>query len=317
MSRFLVRRFSFAILTLFAATMIVFGVSRMMGDPREIYARPEGYGMSPANYEALGRKLGLDKPLTVQYLVWVGRILKGDFGRTLFTERPVVDILLEKAPASLQLGLGAWLVATLIGVPLGVVSAVNRGGGWDYLGRSFALFGQAAPGFWLAIMGILLFSVTLNWLPSGTKGSADASLLQQLKHFVMPVAVLSWGAAASYLRLTRSSMLEVLDSEYVKLARAKGVSQWRVIWKHAFRNALIPPLTYSALLLAFLLNGAVIVESVYGWPGLGRLATEATFENDFPTLTAAVFFFALLFVVMSFLSDVLYAIVDPRVRYSD
>ena len=316
MSRFLVRRFLFAILTLFASTVIVFGVSRMVGDPREIYARPEGYGMSPANYEALGKKLGLDRPLVMQYLVWAGRILKLDFGRTLFTERPVIDILREKAPASLQLGLAAWALATLIGVPLGVVSAVNRAGVWDYLGRGFALFGQAAPGFWLAIMGILLFSVTLDWLPSGTKGGPDASLFQQFKHFVMPTLVLAWGAAASYLRLTRSSVLEVLDSEYVKLARAKGVPAWRVIWKHAFRNALIPPLTYSALLLAFLLNGAVVVESVFGWPGLGRLATEATFENDFPTLTAAVLFFALLFVAMSFFSDVLYAIVDPRVRYS-
>lgn len=315
MARFLIRRGIFAVLSMFAATVIVFSVSRLMGDPREIYARPEGYGMSRENYEAVGKKLGLDKPLAFQYLIWFGRILKLDFGRTLFTERPVIDILREKAPATIQLGLASWGFATVLGVPLGVLSAVNRGGPWDYLARTFALLGQATPSFWMAIIFILIFSVQLDWLPSGTKGDVEASLAQQLKHFVLPTIVIGSHAAASYLRLTRSALLEVLDSEFIKLARAKGVSRWSVVWKHAFRNALIPPLTFSTLLLAGLFNGAVIAETVFGWPGIGRLATEATFENDFPTVTAAVLFFTALYVTMSFLSDVLYAVIDPRVRY--
>jgi len=313
--RFLLRRAAFAVLSVLAATVIVFTVSRLGGDPREIYARPEGYGMSKENYEALGKKLGLDRPLIVQYFMWVGRIIRLDFGRTLFTERPVLDVLREKAPATVQLGVVSWALATLIGVPFGVLSAVNRGGTWDYLARGFALLGQATPAFWMAIMFIILFSVRLGWLPSGTKGEPDASMFQQLKHFVLPTVVLGTHAAASYLRLTRSALLEVLDSEYIKLARAKGVSRWAVIWKHALRNALIPPLTFSALLLAGLFNGAVIAETVFGWPGIGRLAAEATFENDFPTVTAVVLFFTLLYVGMAFLADVLYAVIDPRIRY--
>jgi peptide/nickel transport system permease protein len=208
------------------------------------------------------------------------------------------------------------LLATGIGVPLGVLSAIRRGSAVDYFGRGFAILGQAVPGFWLAIMGVLVFAVRLDWLPSSTKGPPDASLLSQVKYFVLPAVTLGWGGAAGYLRLTRSAMLDVLDSEYIKLARAKGASSWKIVWKHAFRNALIPPVTFSALLLAFFLNGQVIIETVFGWPGLGRLATEAVFQNDFTTLTGAVLVFAGLFSVMSFAADVAYALIDPRVRFA-
>ena len=316
MRKFLVRRFIFALLTLFAATIIVFTVSRLAGDPKLIYALPEGYGMTQERLDALDRKLGLDKPLIVQYLLWLGRALKGDFGNTLFTDRPVTDLLLERAPATAQLAVAAWLFATLLGVPLGILSAVRRSGVWDYIGRAFALMGQAAPPFWIGLMAVLLFSVQLGWLPAGTDGPHDASFWERTQYFVLPTIVLGWGAAAGYLRLTRSSMLEVMDSEYVKLARAKGVTGRMVIWKHAFRNALISPLTYSTLVMAGFLNGAVIVESVFGWPGIGRLAAESVFQGDFPTMTGAVLSFAALFAVTSFVSDVLYAVVDPRIRYT-
>jgi len=304
----------FALITVFAATLIVFTVSRLTGDPRQFLIRPEGYGISEEAYEAIGKKLGLDKPLVFQYFIWIGGVLRGDFGKTLLTERPVIDLFYEKAPATIQLALVSWLVATVIGIPSGVLSAINRGGVFDYIARGFALFGQGLPPFWLAIMAILLFSVQLGWLPAGTKGPADADLILRVKHFVLPALVLGWGGAAGYLRLTRSAMLEVLDSEYVKLARAKGVSGSRVILKHAFRNALIPPITFSALLMAFFLNGQVVVEVVFGWPGLGRLATESVFENDFSTLSTSVLFFSAVFAGMAFLADTLYAIVDPRIR---
>ena len=316
MGKFLARRALFAVITVFAATLIVFTVSRLTGDPLEFLIRPEGYGVSPEALAAISKKIGLDRPLAIQYLIWIGGVLRGDFGKSLLTEKPVIDIFLEKAPPTVQLAGVAWILATLIGVPVGVISAVNRGGIFDYLGRAFALFGQAIPVFWLGIMAILIFSVILGWLPSGTKGPIDASFWEQVKHFVLPATVLGWSGAASYARLTRSAMLEVLDSEFVKMARAKGVVSRKVIWKHAFRNAMIPPITFSALLIAFFLSGQVVVEAVFGWPGLGRLATESVFENDFNTLSTSVLFFAALFAIASFLADTLYAFVDPRIRYS-
>ena len=316
MGKFLVRRALFAVITVFAATLIVFTVSRLTGDPLEFLIREQGYGVSPEARAAISKKIGLDRPLAVQYLIWIGGVLRGDFGRSILTERPVLGIFLEKAPPTIQLAAVSWILATLIGVPVGVVSAVNRGGVFDYIGRAFALFGQAVPVFWLGIMAILIFSVTLGWFPSGTKGPIDASFWEQVKHFVLPAAVLGWSGAASYARLTRSAMLEVLDSEFVKMARAKGVTGERVIWKHAFRNAMIPPITFSALLIAFFLSGQVVVEVVFGWPGLGRLATESVFENDFNTLSTSVLFFAALFALGSFLADTLYSIIDPRIRYS-
>ena len=316
MGVFLARRALFAVITVFAATLIVFTVSRLVGDPLQFMIRPEGYGVSPEALAAISKKIGLDRPLAIQYLIWIGGVLRGDFGKSLLTEKPVIDIFLEKAPPTIQLAGVAWILATLIGVPVGVVSAVNRGGIFDYLGRAFALFGQAIPVFWLGIMAILIFSVILGWLPSGTKGPIDASFWEQVKHFVLPATVLGWSGAASYARLTRSAMLEVLDSEFVKMARAKGVVSRKVIWKHAFRNAMIPPITFSALLIAFFLSGQVVVEAVFGWPGLGRLATESVFENDFNTLSTSVLFFAALFACASFLADTLYAFVDPRIRYS-
>ena len=316
MGTFLARRALFAVITVFAATLIVFTVSRLTGDPLEFLIRPEGYGVSPEALAAISKKIGLDRPLAMQYLIWIGGVLRGDFGKSLLTEKPVIDIFFEKAPPTIQLAGVAWILATLIGVPVGVVSAVNRGGVFDYLGRAFALFGQAIPVFWLGIMAILIFSVILGWLPSGTKGPIDASFWEQVKHFVLPATVLGWSGAASYARLTRSAMLEVLDSEFVKMARAKGVVGRRVIWKHAFRNAMIPPITFSALLIAFFLSGQVVVEAVFGWPGLGRMATESVFENDFNTLSTSVLFFAALFAIASFLADTLYAFVDPRIRYS-
>lgn len=316
MVAFIFRRLLTGILTLLAATVVVFTLSRLVGDPRNLYAKPEGYGISPEQYEALGKKLNLDKPLVVQYVIWLSKVVRGDFGLTLFSEKPVRDAILEKLPNTLELGLISWVLAALIGVPLGAVSAVRRGTLWDYLGRGTAILGQTFPQFWLGIMGILIFAVKLNWLPSATKGPPGASFTQEIRYFIMPMIVLGWAAAAGYARITRSAMLEVLDSEYVKMARAKGVPSWRVIVKHAMRNSLIPPLTLSALLLANFLSGAVVVETVFAWPGLGNLAAQSVYNNDFPVLTAIVLIFAALFVTVNFAADILYAYVDPRVRYT-
>ena len=289
--------------------MFVFGVSRSASDPLDLYAKEGGYGITEEQRVALSKELGLDRSVLIGYFLWLGRLGNGDLGESLVNQRPVTALLWEKLPNTLQLGVVAWIVSTLVGVPLGVLSAVRRGTVWDYLGRGFALLGQALPPFWIALLAVLLFAVQLDWLPSGTKEGLS------LRHFVLPTLTLAWAAAAGYMRITRSAMLEILDSEYIRLARAKGVAQWSVIWKHAFRNALIPPLTISALILTGFITGTVLVETVFAWPGLGRLSVTAVENNDFPVLTGAMLLFTVMYVVVNFLTDVLYAGIDPRIKF--
>ena len=311
MRRFLIRRLFASFISLIGATAIVFLLSRAAGDPILLYAKPAGYGMSPERIENLHKKLGLDKPIPVQYLVWLGQVVKGDLGKTLQSEQPVRKVIWEKMGATAQLALAGWMFALLVGVPIGIISAVKRGSIWDYLGRGFALGGQAIPSFWIGIVAILIFSVQLGWLPSGFKGDGFSP-----KHFIMPAFTIGIGSAAVYVRLLRASMLEALDSEYIKLARAKGVSNTFIIWKHAFKNALLPVLTVSALLMAGLLNGAVVAEVIFAWPGVGRIAlVEAVHNNDFPLLLGAVLIFAVIYLVFNLLADVLYGVIDPRIRY--
>ena len=240
-TRFLLRRFVFSILAILGATMLVFALSRMAGDPRDLFAGTEGYAFTPEAWDLMGKELGLDKPLVLQYASWLGRIVRGDWGVTLIGRVDVFSVIKEKIPATAKLAAVSWVFATIIGIPLGVVSAVRRSTVWDYSSRVIALFGQATPSFWVGIMAILIFAVYLGWLPSGRSGD--------WKHFVLPTVTLAIEPLAGYLRLTRSAMLEILDSEYVKLARAKGVSSQGVIWKHALRNAIIPPLTVSVYAL--------------------------------------------------------------------
>ncbi len=312
MRQFLIRRFFFSIITVIGATMVVFGLSRAAGDPLLLYAKPGGYGVSPEQRAALQKKIGLDHPLVVQYFIWFGQMIRGDLGKTLLDEKPVGEILRERVSASFQLGLYAWVIATAVGIPLGILSAVKRGTIWDYFGRGVALMGAALPAFWTAIVALLIFAVWLDWFPAATRGGAG---WLGWRHVFLPMTVLAFGSLAGYLRLTRGAMLEVLDSEFVKLARAKGVSQQRVIWKHAFRNALIAPITASVLILVGFMNGVLLIEFVFAWPGLGRAAIVAVNENDFPVIQAVVLFFTLAFVVMNFVADILYVVIDPRIRY--
>jgi peptide/nickel transport system permease protein len=305
MSSFILRRFIALVITLLAVSVLVFTLSRVSGDPRELYL---GEFTTDEQWDAWGRQMGLDKPFIVQYLVWLGNATTGDLGNSLREQRPVTDILVEKLPATLQLGLAAFVFSVVLGVLLGVLAAVKRGTMWDYLGRTFAILGQATPPFWLGIMLILVFAVHFNWLPSGRRVG--------LNSLILPTITLGWLAVAANLRLVRSSMLEVLDSEYIKLARAKGVSAAGVVWRHAFRNALVPPLTQAGLTLASFIAGAVVTETVFAWPGMGRLAVEAVNQNDFPLLVGAVLTISFLYVAMNFLVDISYGLIDPRIRYS-
>ena len=307
-TRFLVRRFIFSVLAVLGATILVFALSRMAGDPRDLFAGTEGYAFTPEAWEMMGEELGLNRPLAFQYAIWLGKIVRGDWGQTLIGRFDVFSVIVEKIPATAKLAAVAWFFSTIIGIPLGVLSAVRRSTIWDYGGRVIALFGQATPSFWVGIMAILIFAVYLGWLPSGRSGD--------WKHFVLPTITLATEPLAGYLRLTRSAMLEILDSQYIVLARAKGVNSKSVVWKHALRNAIIPPLTVSGLLLAGLLTGSVIVESVFAWPGVGRLAVQAVMDNDFQVLTGIVLLFTTVYVVLSFVVDLAYALVDPRIRYT-
>ncbi len=304
MVAFITRRLFLMALTVVIVSAVVFAMSRARGDPRLIYL---DNNTSQAQWDAWGREMGLDPPIAVQYLGWLGKALRLDLDRSLWEKRPVTQLIRERLPNTLQLGGAAWLFATVVGLPLGVLSAVKRGTVWDYVGRTIALFGQALPPFWLGIMLILLFGVQLQWLPIARQGGID--------HLILPSITLGWLAAAGLLRLVRSAMLEVLDSEYIKLARAKGVARWLVIWKHGFRNALLVPMTYSVLLLSGFLTGTVVTETVFAWPGLGRLAVTSINTNDFPLMAGTVLFGTVMFVCATFVLDVAYAYVDPRVRY--
>ena len=238
--------------------------------------------------------------------IWASRGIRGNFGESFYYKVNSLTIIREDAPATLKLSGISFLLALAVGMPLGVLSAIKRGTIIDLFIRGFALVGQAAPPFWVGIVLIYIFAVSLRWLPTSRMGDWT--------HYVLPATTLAWLAAAGLLRMTRSAMLEVLDSEYVKLARAKGVSHTKVIWKHAFKNALVAPLTFAAVLFASFIIGTVIVETVFAWPGLGRLAVQAASNTDFPLITSLGVIFAGAFLFSSLVADLLYAAIDPRVR---
>ena len=306
MRRLILRKLAAIVVVLIGLTILVFSLSHATGDPRYLYMTQYTRTTSE-DWEAQGKAMGLDKPLLLQYVIWVGKAVRGDFGNSVYYQRNSLDMILESLPATLQLSGISFVAAMIIGIPLGVLSAVKRSTVWDYGGRSFALLGQSVPPFWIAIVLVIIFSVQLDWLPTSRRGD--------WQHFVLPVATLGWLPAAGLLRLTRSSMLEVLDSEFVKLARAKGVSSGSIVWKHAFRNALIAPVTYAMILLAGFMTGTVVVETVFAWPGIGRLAVNAALNTDFPLVTGLALVFGMMFLAASLVADVLYGALDPRIRY--
>lgn len=291
--------------------MVVFGLSRGLGDPRNLMIPDVGYGLDQDQWEKLGKELHLDRAVPIQFFYWAGKMLRGDLGNDLTDNRPIGPKLRKKWGPTIKLALAAWVCATLVGVPLGVLSATKRGSIWDYFARFFALCGQALPVFWVAILAILLFSVQLKWLPPATMGEGLS-----IKNYVMPTIALAWLPAAGYLRFTRSAVLEVLDSEYIKLARAKGVSSRSVLWKHAFRNALLVPLTATGLVLAGFMTGSVLVETVFAWPGIGWFTVQAVWGNNINILVIIIMMFTVLFVTVNLMVDVLYGLIDPRIRYS-
>ena len=307
MQGFLVRRLLTATLTVLAVSVFIFALARSTGDPRNLLVNPPG--VTPEAWEALGKKLGLDKPLTHQYGIFVADLAQGDLGDSIVQRRPVKDMIAERIRPTVELGFAALLWSTIVGVPLGILGAIRRGGIFDRIGKVIALIGQSAPPFWIGIVLILFFAVRLGWLPPSGREEG-------FKAIIPPAITLGWWFVAVNMRLIRSAMLDVLDSEYIKLARAKGASKKSIIWKHALKNALIPALTFGGISLGTLVAGAVTVELVFAWPGLGRLAVDSMNTSDYPVVQGVVILFTLMYMASALLVDILYAYIDPRVRYA-
>jgi len=316
--RYILTRIFYSCISLVLLSITIFSLVRISGDPIILMAEP---GAKEEDLQALRREFGLDKPIYVQYGVFVSKLMRGDFGKSLYYRVPVLELYLSRLPASIELAGVAMLIATIFGIPIGIFAAVRvntwhpigifaavRVNTWlDSFGNIFANLGLALPSFWVGLLLILIFSVDLNWLPSSGSGTA--------KHIIMPALALGWVLMASNMRLARSAMLEVLGSEYVKLARIKGLSERLVILKHAFKNAMIPVLTFASIQLALVINGTVVVETIFAWPGIGRLAYEGISFRDFPVVQTTVLLAGLTIVVVNLLVDILYAYIDPRIRY--
>jgi peptide/nickel transport system permease protein len=304
MQRFIAIRVLQSLLALWVMSLIVFGLARISGNPLDVMLPIEAL---PEDYERLEKHWGLDKPVTTQYAIFVTKALQGDFGKSLkYQGQSAMGLVVERLPATLELALSALLVSVLLALPIGVVAAVAKGRSWDTAAKIIALLGQSLPTFWLGIVLMWIFAVMLDWLPASGRGG--------LTHLILPAIALGWFQVAVIMRLVRSSMLEVLDSEFVKLARVKGIPEWKVVWKHCLRNAAISPLTYFAIIAGSLLTGSVVTETVFTWPGIGLLVVDAVRSRDFQVVQAVVILFAGIFILCNLLVDIMYAYLDPRIR---
>src|SRR5271166_1242089 len=303
MKQFITRRLGYSLLSLLVLSLTIFFFVRVTGDPAALLVEP---GASEEDIAAIHQKFGLDRPLWVQYGLFMWSLAHGDLGQSFYYQTPVFDLYLDRLPNSLYLAAVAMTLSLLVGIPSGILAAVRVGRFWDSAGKLFALLGLSLPSFFVGLVLILVFSVYLGWLPSSGSGTP--------LHVIMPAFALGWYFAAAHMRLTRSSMLEVLGSEYVKLARLKGLPQSWVIGKHAFKNALIPVMTLAGINLVLMINVAVVVETVFAWPGVGRLLYEGISFRDFPVVQGVVIMGGTMIVVMNLLVDVGYAVIDPRIR---
>ena len=312
MLNFLARRLVTIIPTLLFVSMLVYGLQQLLpGDPAVVLAGEE---QDPNVVAYLRAKMHLDEPLPVRYVYWLGAVLQGDLGHSMRMQKPVTALIAEKLPVTIQLASMAIVVALAIGIPMGVLSAIAKGTAWDYAANAVALWGLSTPNFWLGIMLILLFSVTLGWLPASGYVSPFEDLKANLAAMIMPAFVLGNAIAAVLMRHTRSAMLQVLSSDYVRTARAKGLDERIVVLKHALRNAMVPIITLGALEFGTLLSGAVLTEQVFTIPGFGKLIIDAVFNRDYAVVQGVVLFTATAYITLNLLADVAYFLVNPRMR---
>ena len=304
MPRYILGRVLLGVLTLFVLSVVIFALSRETGDPLLYVVGTEA---TPEQREQARQDLGLDKPLPTQYLIWAGNAVQGDFGKALVGRRPAADVVMERFPATVKLAVAAMLFAIPLGLMLGVLSAVYKDRLVDAVGRTVAILGQSLPSFWIGIMLMLVFSVKLGLLPAAGMGGP--------KYFILPTVTVGMFLIAAITRLTRSSMVEVLANDYIRTARAKGLPERLVIARHALRNAAIPVLTLSAIMFAYALTGSVVAETVFAWPGVGRLAFQSVTARDFPVVQVVVLLYGAIFIAINLLTDILYSWIDPRIRY--
>jgi peptide/nickel transport system permease protein len=306
MQRYILIRLIQSVFTLIGVSIIVFSLARLSGNPLDVLLPDEA---DDETFERISELWGLNDPWYVQYFTFVKNASRGEFGPSFkWQGRTAMELVFLHLPATLQLAGFSILVSVILAVPIGVMSAVKKGTMLDTVGKLVALLGQSLPSFWLAIVMIWIFAVKLGWFPTSGRGGFD--------HMVLPAVALGWFSVASFMRLTRSSMLNVLDSEYIKLARIKGLPEWKVIWKHGLKNAAIPPLTVFGAIVVGQMTGSVTIETVFAWPGIGLLALQAVNARDYQVIQAVTMFISVLFIGMNLLIDILYAYIDPRIRFT-
>jgi peptide/nickel transport system permease protein len=298
------RRLLHGIVSIIGASILIFVISRMTGDPIVLLLPVDA---PQALIDQTREAMGLDKPIWMQYLIFAGKALTGDFGNSYRWQVPALGLIMERLPATMELAIAALMFSVALAVPLGVLSAVHRGGWIDRFGNGFAMLGQAMPGFWVGLLLILVFAVELDWLPAFGAGG--------ISHIILPAIALGWYPVAAQTRVVRSAMLDVLDSDYIRMGRSLGTPERLLVWKYAFRNAAVPLVTVVGVYFAAMLGGAFVVEVIFAWPGLGRTVVEAVFARDFPVVQAGVLFTSILFVASNLLVDLSYGLIDPRIRH--
>jgi peptide/nickel transport system permease protein len=321
--RYVLVRALYSLVTLWLLVTIIFGMVRLTGDPVQMKGE---VGADPVYLEELKKRWGLDKSLPQQYAGFIGKLLQGDFGHSFEKSLPVRDIYFERLPNSLKLGFAAFIISIVLGVPLGMLSALRVNTWWDNLGKMIALVGLSMPGFFVGMVLIIIFGIELGWLPVLGKGKSAfvwgspstwlTFWFRDWLHLIMPSFALGWYFSGAMLRITRSGMLDVLGSDYIKLVRLKGVPERMVVAKHALKNSMIPVLTFAGLNLLIMVNVAVVIEVIFNWPGVGQLLYDGLSNRDFPMVQGVVLMSGLMIVVLNFTIDVLYGYVDPRIRLS-
>jgi peptide/nickel transport system permease protein len=292
-----------ALVSIVGASLIIFVISRLSGDPVSLMLPMDA---PQSAVQALKEELGLDRPMWEQYLIFLWKAVQGDFGQSYRWQMPALTLVLERLPATIALASAAFTFSLMLAIPLGVLSAVYRGSWIDQIGRIIAMLGQAVPPFWVGLILILVFAVGLQWLPAFGAGG--------VQHVILPAIALGWYPVAAQTRIIRSGMLEVLEQDYIRMGRAVGTPERLLIWKYAFRNALLPLVTIMGVYFASMLSGAFVVETVFAWPGLGRTVVEAVFSRDYPVVQAGVLITSILFVLSNLLVDLSYGLIDPRIR---
>ncbi|HEV2074276.1 MAG TPA: ABC transporter permease [Thermomicrobiales bacterium] len=303
MKGYVLGRLASGLIVIFLALTAVFFMLRLSGDPVLLFAPMD---TSKTNLEEIRERMGFNEPLAVQYATFMGDAIQGDFGESTRERRPAIEIVLERLPATLQLGGLALVISLGVGIPLGILSATHHGSVWDKVARLIAVLGQAIPGFWLGVLLMLLFAVQLNWLPTSGRGG--------VQHIILPAITLSALSTARYARLTRSTMLDVLGQDYMRTAKAKGLSNGTVLWRHALKNASISLITMTGLEIGRLIEGAVVIEQVFAWPGMGRVTVQALLNRDFAVVMAAVVLFAAMYTLANLVADLAYGWANPQVK---